>query len=166
VTNSVHTQTQGASGPALPARAAEADVGCERYMAPERICRRPMDPHPTLADVWSLGMTLLELALGHYPFWVAESGVEPSARSAFEQLVAMQHADVPSLLQGAPLSPEGVTLIAACMVRDPESRPGFNQLLNLPWLLDWESMDVDVAAWLRGLGVVAEEEGGGPGGVP
>lgn len=49
-------------------------VGTMGYMAPERIDGRPYDIR---ADVWSLGITLMELATGHFPY-----DLPPSQRQA------------------------------------------------------------------------------------
>lgn len=49
---------------------AKTKQGCEAYMAPERIL--PPDPnkpsYDIRADVWSLGISLVQLALGRYPY--------------------------------------------------------------------------------------------------
>ena len=46
-------------------------AGTVTYMSPERINSKPYD---SKADVWSLGLTLLECALGRYPY---DAGVGP-----------------------------------------------------------------------------------------
>ena len=45
-------------------------AGCAAYMAPERIDPpNPSKPdYDIRADVWSLGITLVELATGHFPY--------------------------------------------------------------------------------------------------
>ena len=44
---------------------ADTFVGTSTYMSPERISG---DPYSVKSDVWSLGITLVELALGRFPF--------------------------------------------------------------------------------------------------
>lgn len=44
---------------------ADTFVGTSTYMSPERISG---DPYTVKSDVWSLGITLVELALGRFPF--------------------------------------------------------------------------------------------------
>lgn len=39
-------------------------VGCAIYMAPERMRG---DPYTVSSDIWSFGVTIWELAIGHYP---------------------------------------------------------------------------------------------------
>ena len=46
--------------------------GSLRYMSPERVER---SPYGRAADIWSLGMTLCECALGRYPFDEQDGGV-------------------------------------------------------------------------------------------
>ncbi|GAA6008356.1 hypothetical protein JCM10207_000098 [Rhodosporidiobolus poonsookiae] len=44
---------------------ADTFVGTSTYMSPERISG---DPYTVKSDVWSLGITLIELAIGRFPF--------------------------------------------------------------------------------------------------
>ncbi|VDL96023.1 unnamed protein product [Schistocephalus solidus] len=53
----------GASGKLIDS-VAHSFVGSRSYMAPERISGKPYN---TSSDVWSLGLTLIELATGRYP---------------------------------------------------------------------------------------------------
>lgn len=53
----------GASGKLIDS-VAHSFVGSRSYMAPERISGQSYN---TSSDVWSLGLTLIELATGHYP---------------------------------------------------------------------------------------------------
>ncbi|KAF4520283.1 hypothetical protein B566_EDAN010230 [Ephemera danica] len=59
----------GISGRLVDSKAKTRSAGCAAYMAPERI--DPPDPtkpdYDIRADVWSLGITLVELATGHFP---------------------------------------------------------------------------------------------------
>ncbi|TNN15371.1 Dual specificity mitogen-activated protein kinase kinase 2 isoform 1 [Schistosoma japonicum] len=87
----------GISGQLVDSIARSRDAGCKPYMAPERI-------HPELSangydirsDVWSLGITLIELSTGQFPY--------PSWNSVFEQLTCVLHDDPPSLPECLPKS--------------------------------------------------------------
>ncbi|CAH8536293.1 unnamed protein product [Schistosoma turkestanicum] len=87
----------GISGQLVDSIARSRDAGCKPYMAPERI-------HPELSangydirsDVWSLGITLIELATGQFPY--------PTWNSVFEQLTCVLHNDPPSLPEYLPKS--------------------------------------------------------------
>ena len=56
--------------PSFPFQAKTRSAGCAAYMAPERIDPpNPSKPdYDIRADVWSLGITLVELATGHFPY--------------------------------------------------------------------------------------------------
>ncbi|VDD81615.1 unnamed protein product [Mesocestoides corti] len=59
----------GASGKLIDS-VAHSFVGSRSYMAPERISGQSYN---TSSDVWSLGLTLIELATGHYPIPAIEN---------------------------------------------------------------------------------------------
>lgn len=82
------------------AQAKTRSAGCAAYMAPERI--EPPDPsHPDYdirADVWSLGITLVELATGNSPY--------RDCQTDFEVLARVVRDDPPLLTPSATCSPE------------------------------------------------------------
>jgi len=59
----------GICGRLVDSKAKTRAAGCTAYLSPERIEPDPRSPHYDVrADVWSLGITLVELALGKYPY--------------------------------------------------------------------------------------------------
>lgn len=59
----------------LVASIAKTNIGCQSYMAPERISGGGMAPagnsdgtYSVQSDVWSLGLTVVECAMGKYPY--------------------------------------------------------------------------------------------------
>ena len=55
----------------LVASIAKTNIGCQSYMAPERISGGGMGAAGTYSvqsDIWSLGLTIIEMALGRYPY--------------------------------------------------------------------------------------------------
>lgn len=58
----------------LVASIAKTNIGCQSYMAPERISGGAMAPgtadgtYSVQSDVWSLGLTIIECAMGQYPY--------------------------------------------------------------------------------------------------
>lgn len=59
----------------LVASIAKTNIGCQSYMAPERISGGGMAPsgnadgtYSVQSDIWSLGLTVIECALGRYPY--------------------------------------------------------------------------------------------------
>lgn len=83
----------GISGYLVDSVAKTIDAGCKPYMAPERI-----DPtgnqsnYDIRSDVWSLGISLMELATGKFPY---NSWLTP-----FEQLKQVVSDEPPRLPQG------------------------------------------------------------------
>ncbi|KAI5479760.1 mitogen-activated protein kinase kinase 1 [Pseudohyphozyma bogoriensis] len=63
---------------------ADTFVGTSTYMSPERISG---DPYTVKSDVWSLGITLIELALGRFPF----SSDPDSSDSEDDSELILQH---------------------------------------------------------------------------
>lgn len=59
----------------LVASIAKTNIGCQSYMAPERISGGGMAPtgnqdgtYSVQSDIWSLGLTVIECAMGKYPY--------------------------------------------------------------------------------------------------
>ncbi|XP_031406836.1 mitogen-activated protein kinase kinase 9-like [Punica granatum] len=105
-------------------------VGTCAYMSPERF-----DPDAYggnydgyAADVWSLGLTLLELYLGHFPL---ASG--PGERPDWATLMcAICFGDPPSSPEGA--SDEFRSFIECCLQKDSSKRWSAQKLLNHPFV--------------------------------
>ncbi|KAJ2524975.1 MAP kinase kinase Wis1 [Coemansia sp. RSA 2049] len=124
---------------------AKTHVGCQSYMAPERIFGPAAGPdgYTVQSDVWSLGITIVEAATGHFPFDGA------SFASVFEQLNAIVNCDPPRLSPDSH-SPDACDFIARCLAKDAASRPTYQMLLDHPWLQRAESAsDVDMEDWAR-----------------
>lgn len=68
----------GISGQLVDSIARTKDAGCRPYMAPERIDPSRAKGYDVRSDVWSLGITLMEVATGRFPY--------PKWGSVFEQL--------------------------------------------------------------------------------
>ncbi|KAL5211870.1 hypothetical protein ABZP36_022717 [Zizania latifolia] len=78
------------------------------------------------ADIWSFGITALELAHGHAPF-----STQPPAKVF---LLTLQHAP-PSLhnTKDKKFSKSFKQMIATCLIKDPSKRPTAQHLLELPF---------------------------------
>jgi mitogen-activated protein kinase kinase len=76
--------------------------------------------------VWSLGLTIIEFAVGHYPY-------PPETYSnVFAQLQAIVHGDPPGLPDG--YSKDADNFVAMCLQKDANKRPSYAQLLVRPCL--------------------------------
>ncbi len=83
------------------------------------------------ADIWAIGLVLLECALGKFPFDI--SGVY------LDMMQAVINGPSPSLPKAAdgsyaPFSREFAHFISCCMNKDPEARSTADELLLHPWI--------------------------------
>lgn len=105
-------------------------------MAPER-ARGGAYSFP--ADVWALGLTLLEAATGSYPY--------DTTGGPLALLLALADDAPPRLAAGAadgggtPYSAGVADFVAACLAKDPAARPTAAALAAHPWLAAWRQRD-------------------------
>ncbi|CAH0394568.1 unnamed protein product [Bemisia tabaci] len=133
----------GISGQLVDSIAKTRDAGCRPYMAPERIDPYRARGYDVRSDVWSLGITLMEVATGHFPY--------PKWNSAFEQLCQVVQGDPPKLTtnyDGNTFSQEFVNFINTCLIKDEQQRPKYNKLLEHPFVKRSDSAIVDVAQYV------------------
>ncbi|TFY65949.1 hypothetical protein EVG20_g5149 [Dentipellis fragilis] len=129
---------------------AKTNIGCQSYMAPERIkgeSQNSLTTYTVSSDVWSLGLATLEIALGRYPY-------PPETYSnVFAQLTAIVHGDPPELPEvgedGKPgYSSEARQWVAGCLVKRPEERWSYKELLDHSFLVNDAHRDVDMRGWV------------------
>ncbi|KAI9012777.1 kinase-like domain-containing protein [Gaertneriomyces semiglobifer] len=113
-------------------------VGTSAYMSPERI---QGGKYSVQSDVWSLGITLMELALGKFPF-----PPEGKPLSVFELLEYIINEPVPTL-PPQDFSQELQDFLTRCLIKDPTARPTPSQLLKDPYCVKAASRDVNVQEW-------------------
>lgn len=141
------------------------DAGCKPYMAPERI-----DPQGNPAqydirsDVWSLGISMIEMATGQYPYnkW----------RTPFEQLRQVRREeraaggsnyyklffsssyilqvveDSPPRLPAGTFSAKFEDFIATCLQKEYTARPNYDQLLQHEFIVEHLSRDTDISEFV------------------
>ncbi|PNT66019.1 hypothetical protein BRADI_3g05890v3 [Brachypodium distachyon] len=114
-------------------------VGTPCWMAPEVMEQKEYD---FKADIWSFGITALELANGHAPF-----SSQPPAKVF---LMTLQHAP-PSLhnTKDKKFSNSFKRMIGACLIKDPSKRPTAQMLLELPFFKKVKSEDNYVKCMLN-----------------
>lgn len=118
----------------LVASIAKTNIGCQSYMAPERISGGGMSAagavggtYSVQSDIWSLGLTIIECAMGRYPY-------PPEVSSTiFSQLSAIVEGEPPDL------PTEGYSAVArdfvkSCLNKEPRKRHTYPMLLAHPWL--------------------------------
>ncbi|KAF8348296.1 kinase-like protein [Amanita rubescens] len=134
----------GASGQ-LEKSLAKTNIGCQSYMAPERIKGESLNnlgTYKVSSDVWSLGLSMIEIGLGKYPY-------PPETYSnVFAQLTAIVHGDPPSL-PADKFSNEACDWVASCLIKDPEGRATYAELLELPFLVADNKRQVNMVGWVE-----------------
>ncbi|KAK3121794.1 hypothetical protein QOZ80_8BG0660990 [Eleusine coracana subsp. coracana] len=114
-------------------------VGTVTYMSPERIMN---SCYTYSADIWSLGLTVLECATGRFPYDV---------NGCLSDLM-LQILDDPS-----PKPPKDVnslefcSFISACLQKDADARPTCAQLLSHPFIKRYKKTGVDLAAYVKSI---------------
>jgi len=109
------------------------------------------------SDVWSLGLSLIEVAMGRFPY------PPETYANVFAQLTAIIHGDPPTLPDG--FSDEANDFIlkwysvllfwnyeADCtpsLLKEPSRRATYAQLLEHPWLVKDQKREVNMVAWVE-----------------
>ncbi|KAH8293346.1 hypothetical protein KR018_007673 [Drosophila ironensis] len=132
----------GISGRLVDSKANTRSAGCAAYMAPERI--DPKKPkYDIRADVWSLGITLVELATARSPY--------EGCNTDFEVLTKVLDSEPPCLPsgEGFNFSQEFQEFVIKCLTKNHQERPKYPELLAQPFIRIFETAEVDVANWFQ-----------------
>merc|ERR1712165_433194 len=135
----------GISGQLVDSIAKTRDAGCRPYMAPERIDPQRAKGYDVRSDVWSLGITLIEISTGKFPYrkW----------NSVFDQLQQVVHGDPPRLEPKdkhtqRTFSLEFVNFVNTCLIKDETQRPKYTRLLGHEFIVRSDTERVDVADYV------------------
>lgn len=135
----------GVSGEAVNSLATTF-TGTSFYMAPERIQGQP---YSVTCDVWSLGLTILEVAQGHFPF----GSEKITANIAPIELLVMILTFTPELRDepecNISWSNSFKSFIEYCLKKDPKERPSPRQMLKHPWIQGQMKKSVNMAKFIR-----------------
>ncbi|KAG6842136.1 hypothetical protein C0991_001629 [Blastosporella zonata] len=115
-------------------------------MAPERIkgeSQNNLGTYTVSSDVWSLGLSMIEIGIGQYPF------PPETYANVFAQLTAIVHGDPPDLPEDR-YSKEARNWVAQCLAKKPEDRATYQELLDHPFLKADAERQVDMVAWVKG----------------
>ncbi len=149
----------------LVASIAKTNIGCQSYMAPERISGGGMSAvgggaagtYSVQSDIWSLGLTIIECAMGKYPYPAEVSSTifsqlsvslqshfpspRPSPRPPPLVSPAADPPSVKAIVEGDPpdLPSEGYSAVArdfvkSCLNKNPTKRHTYPMLLQHPWI--------------------------------
>jgi len=124
----------GIAGHLVNSMAQTFEAGCKPYMAPERINPNPNRPgYDIRSDVWSLGISMLEIAIGRFPY--------PESKNLFEQLKRVCH-DEPPTLPPNKFSNNFENFINQCLQKDFDLRPNYASLLQHDFIKANEGNDI------------------------
>lgn len=115
----------GISGRLVDSKAKTRAAGCAAYMAPERV--EPKNKQYDIrADVWSLGITLVELATGKLPY--------NDCNTEFAVLTAILNDNPPRLPKDRGFSDRFHDFVEKCLTKDVQRRPKYGELLKLDFI--------------------------------
>jgi len=166
----------GVSGQLIDSMA-NSFVGTRSYMSPERL---QGSQYSVASDLWSLGLSLLEMALGCYPipppdphhlanlfgpvFMEDPANMMPvpsprtprtphtgSKPMAIFELLEYIVNQPPPRLPSRVFSNEMRDFVDICLKKNPAERPDLATLMSHPWIKGVEQDDCDVAAWVQGI---------------
>ncbi|KAJ2767824.1 MAP kinase kinase (MEK), partial [Coemansia nantahalensis] len=119
-------------------------VGTASYMSPERMIG---GSYTVKSDIWSFGLTLMELVLGRYPL-KGETG----SMSIFEMLSYINSETLP-LLPEDQYPPALCDLVAKCLIKDPAKRPTIKDLLDHQYTRECAVAKVNIEQWAASLAI-------------
>ncbi|XP_026287024.1 dual specificity mitogen-activated protein kinase kinase dSOR1 isoform X2 [Frankliniella occidentalis] len=157
----------GVSGQLIDSMA-NSFVGTRSYMAPERL----QGTHYSVqSDIWSLGLSLVEMAIGMYPipppdaltlanifgtsYGISEETTGSSSSSSngprpmaiFELLDYIVNEPPPKLPSGL-FSDAFKDFVERCLKKNPEERADLKSLMNHEWIKKAEQERVEIASWV------------------
>lgn len=112
---------------------ADTFVGTSTYMAPERI---QGDRYTVKSDVWSYGLSIMELAIGKFPFSSNEAIEDGDCAPAgiLDLLQQIVHEPAPKLPKSDAFPSILEDMIQRCLSKNPDERPTPQELFVSPFL--------------------------------
>ncbi|KXN71284.1 MAP kinase [Conidiobolus coronatus NRRL 28638] len=120
---------------------AKTHIGCQSYMAPERITHSSSS-YTVQSDVFSLGLSILEIATGKYPY---SSDKFDSVFVILNEIVMGEAPKLPDTY-----SDIAQDFVAQCLQKSPEKRPTYAELLEHPFLAQPSAKGegIDMVSWV------------------
>ncbi|KAF2092198.1 putative MAP kinase [Saccharata proteae CBS 121410] len=130
---------------------ADTFIGTSYYMAPERIQGLS---YTITSDVWSLGVTLLEVAQARFPFPAdAEGGAAAPKAGLIDLLTYIVSQPIPKLKdepQNRIVWGEGFKyFIECCLEKSAHRRASPWRLMEHPWMIEMNAKKVNMDQFLR-----------------
>jgi mitogen-activated protein kinase kinase len=124
-------------------------IGTSYYMAPERIQGQS---YTITSDVWSLGVTLLEVAQHRFPFPADGTEMQPKA-GLIDLLTYIVRQPIP-VLKDEPehnikWSDNMKYFIECCLEKEPPRRATPWRMLEHPWMVEMKGKKVSMSTFLK-----------------
>ncbi|ETI29565.1 hypothetical protein G647_02018 [Cladophialophora carrionii CBS 160.54] len=124
-------------------------VGTSTYMAPERI---QGGAYTIKSDVWSVGLTVMELAIGRFPFDSSDSAAGDRASAGpmgiLDLLQTIVHEPAPKLPKSEAFPAILEDFVAKCLLKNPDERPTPRELYDRDnFLQAAKRTPVDLQEW-------------------
>lgn len=131
---------------------ADTFVGTSTYMAPERI---QGERYTVKSDVWSFGLTIMELAIGKFPFASNEQHSDDDDNAPAGILDLLQqivHEPAPRLPKSDAFPSILEDMIQRCLFKNPDERPTPQELFERDSFVQAaKRTPVDLREWAVGL---------------
>ncbi|VUC36901.1 unnamed protein product [Clonostachys rosea] len=130
---------------------ADTFVGTSTYMAPERI---QGEKYTVKSDVWSFGLSIMELAIGKFPFAASEqlSDGDGAPAGILDLLQQIVHEPAPQLPKSDAFPSVLDDMIQKCLFKEPERRPTPQELFDRDAFVQaGKRTPVDLREWAVGL---------------
>ncbi|KAL2068401.1 hypothetical protein VTL71DRAFT_16499 [Oculimacula yallundae] len=123
-------------------------IGTSYYMAPERITGQS---YTITSDVWSTGVTLLEVAQHRFPFPADGTEMQPRA-GLIDLLTYIVRQPIPKLKDepdaGIKWTDNFKYFIECCLEKEPSRRASPWRMLEHPWMIEMRAKRVNMAHFL------------------
>ncbi|GFP52158.1 hypothetical protein ACSS6W_003829 [Trichoderma asperelloides] len=126
---------------------ADTFVGTSTYMAPERI---QGEKYTVKSDVWSFGLTIMELAIGKFPFNTNDhiDDADSGPAGILDLLQQIVNEPAPKLPKSDAFPSILEDMIQKCLFKEPEKRPTPQELFERdPFVQAAKRTPVDLKAW-------------------
>jgi mitogen-activated protein kinase kinase len=120
---------------------ADTFVGTSTYMSPERIQGAQ---YSVKSDVWSLGITILELALGKFPF----DSKSANPVGILDLLQRIVNEPPPTLPDNGQYSPAFRKFVAKCLYKEEEI-PDLQDLMNEAFFVTNKQLNTSIENWVK-----------------
>ncbi|UJR27524.1 hypothetical protein I4U23_008808 [Adineta vaga] len=133
----------GICGVLIESKAKSRRAGSAAYMSPERINPTIADKpnYDIRADIWSLGISLIELATNVHPY--------ANCRTDFDVMARIVTEDPPQLPFQLSFSDNFRSFVNICLIKDFQQRPKYGPLMLHSFFIQSAEQPVNVADWYR-----------------